>query len=166
MSTNSDGLGVNQTHYYTAGDNLGRCPQCYGIQCATVGTMTVNGTAQDVNNCTNCNRLFTGANGGVQSLLQEAALRHNTQNVGFASSPFSLGQLSNQGAGSSLQYQPPDSSYKIDTTNNLLLTIQNEISLLKTEILKLANQNQELMVKLATDPLVNMRKRVSDFNLE
>jgi len=31
---------------------------------------------------------------------------------------------------------------------------------------KVENQNKELMNKLATDPLVNIKKRVSDFNLE
>lgn len=157
-------LGVNQQHYYSQGDQLGRCPQCFGSSVQNVGTLNVNGTAQDVTNCTACNRLFTGANGGIQSLVQEAQQLYNTQNVGFQSQ-MALGQQIAQGM-QQYQYIPPDNSYKLDTINSSLTLLLNQMSNLTQEILRVANQNQDLMTKLATDPLVNIRKIVSDFNLE
>jgi len=155
-------LGVNQQHYYSQGDQLGRCPQCYGTTVQNIGTLNVNGTVQDVNNCTSCNRIFTGTNGGIQSLVQEAQKLYNTQNVGFQSQ-MAMGQNLGQAG---MQYQPPDNSYKFDQMNTNLQLLLNQISTLTQEILRIANQNQDLMTKLATDPLVNIRKRVSDFNLE
>lgn len=165
MSTNQTGfLGQNQTHYYSQGDTQGRCPQCYGNEVEFVGNLSVNGTNHSTNNCKNCNRLFTGANGGIQSLINEAQQVYNTQNVGFTSSQMIMGQ--NAGQSNGTQYIPHDNSYKFDQMNTNLITLQNQISTLTSEIIRIANQNQQLMEKLATDPLVNIRKNVSDFNLK
>lgn len=176
----SQTLGQNQSHYYSQGDQLGRCPQCYGNSISSMGTLSVNGTSHDVQNCTNCNRLFTGANGGIQSLINEAQQQYNTQNVGFITqNQLFQNQLGGYQTAGGMgyqgqpQYTPSDNSYKFDQMNSSLSSmisylsiLQNQMSQLTAEILRIANQNQELMNKLATDPLINIRKRVSDFNLE
>lgn len=157
-------LGQNQTHYYSQGDTQGRCPQCYGNEVEFVGNLSVNGTTHSTNNCKSCNRLFTGANGGIQSLINEAQQAYNTQNVGFSSS--SQLQMNMGLSIAQNQYIPPTDSYKFDQMNNHLIILQNQISTLTNEIIKIATQNQDLITKLATDPLVNIRKNVSDFNLK
>jgi hypothetical protein len=158
----NQGLGQNQIHYYSQGDSMGRCPQCFGTDIEFVGNLSVNGTNHSTTNCKQCHRLFTGANGGIQSLMQEAQQQYNTQNVGFQSQ-MGIGQNLGQAG---MQYQPPDNSYKFDQMNVHLMQLQTQFSQLAAEIIKLCEQNQQLMTKLATDPLVNIRKRVSDFNLE
>lgn len=156
-------LGQEQTHYYTQGDNQGRCPQCFKTNTVQgIGSLSVNGTDHDVQNCTSCNRIFTGANGGIQSLINEAQQQYNTQNVGFSGNH----TINVSSESSNQPYYPPDNGYKFDQMNNNLLILQNQMSNLVCEIIRIANQNQELLTKLATDPLINIRKRVSDFNLE
>lgn len=175
-------LGSNTLHVYSQNDHKGRCPGCYSDNTMKVGVLTVDGTPRDVNKCNPCNRLFSGVDGGIRSLVDEAQATFKTENVGFvshlandhtntgntgASDPNlnqALNNLTNSLNNQNTSYDP--NSQKFDQMNSNMTNINSSIYSLTEEVRKLAQQNIDLMKKLSTDPLISIRKAVSEFNLK
>jgi hypothetical protein len=175
-------LGVNKKHYLSHGDLTGRCPQCFNNNVQKVGVLTINGTPQDVIKCDNCNTLSSGADGGVRSLIDEAMEILNKgkgdgewvpgrePKVGFTSTAANDTSTNsnvtiNSGA-------PIEAKMDWTTQNNLnemkskIENMSYAIEDLVRVVTNMAQQNVDLMNKLATDPLVGIRKAVNSFNLE
>lgn len=155
-------LGKDVQHLYSSSDTNGRCPTCYTSTVTKIGKLSIDGTEQDVCKCNSCNRLFSGADGGVRSLLEEAASVYGTDKVGF--NTIDNGQLT---PNMSIN-DPPDyvahshlSSIKASTQD-----MSSQLSSLIITISNLVKQNNDLMEKLATDPLAGMKKAINNFNLE
>lgn len=154
------------------------CPQCnvYGT-ISKVGELHANGATHDAYHCSSCNALFTGARGGVAALVDKVAeaLGVAPNSVGFTISNSTTGTASqNSGYPSGFQSETNVQSV-INSLNQVSMNTSNlyqiqsifsELSKLNDTIEDLVNQNKQLMKKLSTDPLVNIRKKVSAFNLE
>jgi hypothetical protein len=159
-------LGKEKRHYHSQGDTLGRCPHCYNNNVEKIGVLSVEGVPRDVLKCRQCNTLHSGADGGIQSLVEEAKETFATENVGFVSAVVNDGvPLTSSGS----QYSYQDLNEIVDSSNG----IKNEVQQLRYDLQNLTNvirdmatQNHDLMEKLMTDPLNGMREAVSDFNLE
>lgn len=172
-------LGVNKAHYLSQGDLATRCPGCSGNSTENIGVLTIDGSPRDVHKCKNCNKIYSREDGGIASLVDEAKEVFKTENVGFTANS---GTVVNTTNGSSYNYDAQMRSdvqqirqsldniknnssnwsslqYKFDDMANAIRALANTVE-------SMANKNVELMNRLATDPLVNIRKRVSDFNLE
>ena len=176
-------FGSVQSHFYSQNDDKGRCPSCSGNNTTKIGVLTIEGTPQDVCKCNSCNKLYSGPDGGIRSLVEEAMTVHNTQNVGFVATGTTTGAIDNtflNGNGTSNQIQlntPVQLDYnvhsKFDSMNShlsamnaSLYSLMTEIQNLTRTVTNLAQQNKDLMEKLATDPLNGMRKAVNGFNLK
>ena len=183
-------FGANQSHYYSQNDEKGRCPSCYNNNTTKIGVLTIEGTPQDLCKCNSCNKLYSGPDGGIRSLVEEAMTVHKTQNVGFVATGTTTGVIdmtsltgditslngvgpSNQGHLSAPIQLDYNVHSKFDSMNSHLSSINSNMYSLMTEIqnlnktvASLAQQNKDMMEKLATDPLNGMRKAVNGFNLK
>lgn len=155
-------LGSVKAHFHSQGDTTGRCPSCYTNSVQKIGVLSIDGAQRDVHKCNNCNRLFSGSDGGIRSLVDEARKVFKTENVGFVA----INSTDTSYSTSNTQCDPQDI---INSTNN----IKNEVQQLRCDLQNLTNvirdmaiQNHDLMEKLMTDPLNGLRKSISDFNLE
>lgn len=163
-------VGDKQTHYLGKGDAFCRCPKCFGNNVETIGTLTIDGTPHPSYKCITCNCAFSGTDGGIASMVQEAKQEYGTGRVGFTGILGTVGSASLTGVTSGLTNsnvitnQPPvtldyNALSKLDSIN---YSIQN----LMTQIQGLVQQNKELMNKLQSDPLISIKKAVSEFNLK
>ena len=175
-------LGGNTLHVYSQNDHKGRCPGCFGDNTMKVGVLTVDGTPRDVSKCNACNRLFSGVDGGIAALVDEAKEVFKSENIGFVSHITSdhngnsssdpnlsnaINTLNNNVLnmnGSNNSYDPNTS--KFDQMNTNLSNMSSAIYALTEQVRQMAQQNVELTKKLATDPLISIRKAVSEFNLK
>lgn len=177
MLANNDShqFGINQQHMYSVGDET-RCPHCYKNSLVKMGVLTTSGGIQnDVNKCTSCNRITSASDGGIRSLLNEAAFTIGTGGAGFVSTTnnsfigqhgpevFSNGISGQYGATPTID---SNTSSKFDSMNVSLSSLVIEMKNLTKTVSDLALQNKDLMEKLTTDPLNGIRKAVSSFNLE
>lgn len=192
MSVN---LGVNgNKHYYAVGDET-RCPQCFSNTKVKIGVITLsNGVQQDTHKCTSCNTITSTTDGGIKSLVHEASGGASggsgglqagfvssssvvggainatvTNGAGYANSA-GYGYASNGSHQLALDYNSTSKfdniNNNITLTNSNLMMLVNEFKILSNVVKDLAQQNKDLMEKLATDPLNGMRKAVNSFNLE
>lgn len=177
-------LGVQTSHIYSSSDITGRCPSCYNNNVKLLGQLNIDGTSRDVHKCDSCNKITSGADGGIRGLINEASTIYGTGNVGFTSTGTSAGgtisspNYGNNGATLTAQITEPvkldyETKSKFDQMNNnlsnmssILYNIQTSIIDLGSIIKDLVEKNTKLMEKLATDPLNGMRKSITDFNLK
>lgn len=188
MSVNNIGVG-STTHFYAQGDET-RCPHCYKNTLIKIGILTLsNNTQQDTHRCTSCGKLSSVTGGGIQGLVTEAANAIQgsagfvsvsttsgtlATNIGQVSSPVSTyGYASSGSAFQNDVSLDSNTKGKFDQMNSNLSNISGSMWTLVTEmqnlsktVKDLAQQNKDLMEKLATDPLNGIRKAVSSFNLE
>lgn len=166
MSTTT-GLGVNNTIYYSHGDLTSRCPGCFKENTSKLGVLTIDGTPRDVNKCDNCNRLFSAMDGGIRSLAEEAKIKYGTENIGFTITSNGTSTITSNGYNlpNNINIASTPNDYKFDQMNSNLININATINTLLFTIQNIMQQNQDLINKLAADPLINIRKNVSDFNL-
>lgn len=158
-------LGSVKSHIFSHGDLQGRCPGCYKENVSKIGVLTVDGTPRDISKCENCNRLFESLDGSIKSLAEEASHIYNTSNIGFTVKTNGTGTSINPFNTNNINITSTPNDYKLSNMDSNLTNINNNISNLIIEIYKIMKQNQDLINKLATDPLINIRKNVSDFNL-
>ncbi len=160
-------LGKEKRHYHSQGDTTGRCPHCYNNNVEKIGVLTIDAVPRDVIKCKQCNTLHSGADGGVQSLLDEAREVFKTENVGFVSQQrLDASDLNNSSNNATVRLDSYNMESKLDMMNSTIQNLNYTIQNLTNEIRSMATQNHNLMEKLMTDPLNGMRKAVSDFNLE
>lgn len=157
-------LGRDGQHLYSANDITGRCPTCYTSAVIKIGKLSIDGTEQDVNKCEQCNKLFSGADGGVKSILEEAAIVYETKNVGFISLENTQAQIPTQNFNSSISDY--NTHTHLQTVNSSIENVSSQLYALSNTIRNLVEQNNQLMEKLATDPLAGMKKAINTFNLE
>jgi hypothetical protein len=110
--------------------------------------------------------LHSGADGGIQSLVEEAKEQFKTENIGFTAHTVSDGvPITSSGS----QYSHQELDEVVNSNNSIRSEVQQlryDLQNLTNVIRDMATQNHDLMEKLMTDPLNGMRKAVSDFNLE
>lgn len=158
-------LGKEKRHYHSQGDTIGRCPHCYNNNVEKIGVLTIDGSPRDVIKCRQCNTLHSGADGGIQSLVDEAREVFQTENVGFTAVVSDGTPITSSGS----QYSHQELDEVVNSNNSIRSEVQQlryDLQNLTNVIRDMATQNHDLMEKLMTDPLNGMRKAVSDFNLE
>ena len=94
----------------------------------------------------------------------DAAVKEGAESVGFRSIEASA-EVQN------LSFKQDDSqviqaNLKLDTLNNNTLQLLYAVQSLSAQLMTVTQQNSELMNKLATDPLIHIRKAVSEFDLK
>lgn len=174
-------LGQNKTHVFSVGDDLGRCPACFTSNIKRIGDLNINGTPHPISQCNSCNRMYSGSDGGIAGLVDEARINFGTPNVSFTGSTSSDSDLNqvnysaNYNDGHSGNYHSSQINTNINSFPPVALdyialgkldTINNNISSLLSTIEIIIQQNKELMTKLQNDPLISIKKAVSEFNLK
>lgn len=175
-------LGVTSTHTYSASDITGRCPKCFTNNVNIIGNIHVDGTPHQTVKCNNCNSVTATVDGSIRSLVEEAQKVYQTENVGFTltngngtitSSTISNGSNEISVDMHQVTNKIQDSNYKLDSINSTISnvnysvqSVERSIDSLVNTIKNLVQQNNQLMEKLATDPLNGVRKMISEFNLK
>lgn len=159
-------LGVSKTVTLTSGDLLSRCPGCWGNSVSSIGTLSIDGNAREVTKCDSCNRIYSRTDGGIRSLVEEAQQTFQTPNVGFTPTITTAGTQQGSWSTSTITTQDYQSQHKLQNIDDKLQNLVNIVEELSQYIGQMARQNTELMEKLATDPLVDIRKKVSKFDLK
>lgn len=153
--------------YHSASDEAGRCPHCYtsGNQ-VHLGQVTIDNVDRPVYHCKSCNKGYTELP-SVIKIIAEEAVRQGATQVGFIPAnvrvePSSIAQ--SQTAAHS--YQIDQTNQKLDAVSSNIHSLGYTIQNLMEQVRGLALQNHQLMEQLATDPLINVRKAVAEFNLK
>ena len=173
-----------------------QCPQCHNTNVTPNGTLTVNGAPHDAYKCSSCRNDFSAVNDGVAALINtitnDPVFGGQKPQVGFMGHGSAGGSGGNLYGGSTIQYgtpqyggnqlsplqvqiqnPAPDYNYKFDNLSSSMYSVQTELSQLTllmrgivAELKQMAEQNRQLMEKMAADPLIHIRKQVAEFNLE
>lgn len=147
------------------------CPSCMSYDTKQIGELVYDGVhRKGTRRCNYCSNVFTANSPGVQSLIDQAKVNTQADSVTF------VGVQVSNGTNVSDAIQSIDANvdtYQMEEAiRNLDNTMQNEISMLRSEISNLlytikeiAEQNAELQKKVS-DPLNGIRNLVNNFNLE
>lgn len=152
--------------YHTANDDKGRCPYSYcNADQRFLGTMTVDGVPRPTYHCTGCNKAYAELPAAVKALMDEAQRAGHTM-VGFTPAAPGPGVTSSDANSHMIASHTQQTYQKLDQVNNNLSSLNYTIQSLMDQVRVLASQNNLLMEKLATDPMVSVRKQVAEFNLK
>lgn len=139
------------------------CPHCYstsGISC--LGEIIIDGGSRPALLCGNCNKVFSDVPDGVK-ILMDAAVSQGAESVGFKAAS---GDPSAPANAYHDNYETQQTNQKLDQVNSNLNNVVNTIQNLMYQVQELAQQNNKMMEQLANDPLIHMRKTITEFNLK
>lgn len=144
-----------------------KCPHCYstGNQ-RFMGTTVIDQSERPTYHCGGCNKVYTDMPAAIK-VIADAAIQAGATHVGFI--PVQLeGPVTNatQQFDYTLQSNTSNMNNKLDQVNSNLSSLTYTIQNLMNQVSTLAQQNSKLMEQLATDPLIGMRKNVSEFDLK
>lgn len=148
-----------QDAYLHSSDSTPRCNHC-GISTPPtyVGDLVLDGCPRPAYKCASCSRVFSDLPSGVK-VLMDVAMKYGAESVGFKPAD------GNAPAPAAYNHEAYETNNKLNQVNSNLSVMSSAIDGLVEEIRRLAQQNHELMDKLARDPLVSVRKQVAEFNL-
>lgn len=132
------------------------CPKYCGHEnVISNGSLTLkNGGSQPVFKCTNCNTAWSEIPLDIRELIENGADSEKVTGYTYASEsaqkPLSVSVLENKMEDQTLELQ----------------NIRSEISELVRSIYNLIDENKRLTAKLESDPLIGMRKKISEFDLK
>lgn len=159
---------INAQAYITDSDLKTQCPSCYQDNTVRVGNINAKGGVNlPVYKCNGCNTAYLKpAEGGLQVLVDAVAAEYDGE-ASFSA----LDTTTSDGTGMThvsggmidLDY---DSKSKLDMIANNVSNLENTVRMLTDELRTIAHTNADLIEKLATDPLIETKKRVNKFNLE
>lgn len=156
---------VDAYHHSSSNPN---CPHCgSSTSPQAMGNLEVDGGSRPIYHCASCNRVYSDIPQSIK-VLMDKALEYGAENVGFEA-VVATGNASNaSSSGSSYQMEQntQQANYKLDSVNSNLMSLRTTLQELINQIGLLANQNNILMEQLATDPMVAIRKSISEFNLK
>lgn len=164
-------VGTGVPVYLSDGDLKPQCPGCCSNNNThKIGQMNLEDILQDVHQCTTCNRIFAKAlEGGIAQLMDEVRNTSNTENVTFSASDDgaiasnldgSPGDISQMRMDlSNISSRSPVDTYEME---NKLDSILSALHALSSSIERIAEQNAEL----TRDPLIHLRKSITEFNLK
>lgn len=152
-------------------DAVQPCPSCYSNNQTRMGQIVVDGSPRPAYKCNGCNKMYSDLPAPVK-VLADVAINHGASSVGFIAEPSSNADAVNLGYVND-SYNNPLEVQGISNVQQELQQIKhaaqstaNAIQGLIYEIQRLATQNTELMNKMATDPLIHLRKTISEFDLK
>lgn len=139
-----------------------QCPHCFSTSnISSLGEIIVDGGSRPALLCGSCNRVFSDLPDGVKILL-DAAVKDGAESVGFRAGNTDQ----NSPAPMYNNYDTQQTNQKLDQVNNNLNNMVNTIQNLMYQVETLASQNTKMMEQLANDPLIHMRKTITEFNLK
>lgn len=161
-------IAPSDAYHHTATENIS-CPHCYSnSNLKSMGEIVVDAGPRPVLHCGSCNKVFSDLPTGIK-ILMDAAADQGAESVGFtrADHTHTINQPYND------NYESQQTNQKLDQVNsnlsmvagnisNLNYTIQN----LMNQVRELAEQNNKMMEQLANDPLIHMRKAITEFDLK
>lgn len=168
---------------YTHGDENPMCPHCASTDSTIMGNVSTNGFEQNLRKCNQCNALYTKIEGGFYGVMKEAAATGAVTGLTLTSSVSNgsnwIGGAGGTSGNSASTYIDinPNNKLKIDeysmkqaldqsAINANIQSLKYTLENLITEVREIVRQNNSLQEKLATDPLINMREKINDFNLK
>lgn len=150
------------------------CPHCRSSaqNQILVGHIIIDGALRPAYDCQSCNKSWSDIPDSMKTLLDEAR-KHGATNVGFQAGDSSQPVVTNgtydyehqrrhQNEEDRQQMNANALSSMNDNIQQMLYAIQD----LTSRLDRVTQQNHELMDKLANDPLVHVRKAVSEFDLK
>ena len=155
--------------FHSQSDNEGRCPHCYqnGKQ-NLMGSTIIDGSEKPTYHCTSCNKVYTELPAAIKIIADEA-IKLGAETVGFVRADHTH-TVSNVANNNTNDYQ---SHQKLDQVNSNLSMMSGNISSLNytlqdlmEQVRRLAEQNNKMMEQLANDPLIHMRKTITEFDLK
>lgn len=169
----SSEIGHKKKYTYSQGDEKGICPHCGHNNSQLMGTLNkfVNSESfssfeKNLNKCNNCNALYSNVSGAIKQLCEDTG----TSFVAIQSVQQSAVMTHSSVTDSyevQRQYKELESiKNNTGSTTNAIYFMQSSLDNLTKAVYELTQQNVKLMEKLATDPMVSIRKVVSDFNLK
>lgn len=153
--------------YHSASDANGRCPHCYaqGNQ-SFLGILTVDGQDRPTYHCTSCNKAYAELPASIKVIAEEL-VKGGAEKVGFTPMNSSAANPNlNSSSNYQLESNTMQTNQKLDMVSGNIQTLSYTIQNLMEQVRVLAEQNNKMMVQLATDPLISVRKAVSEFNLK
>lgn len=150
--------------YHSTSDEQGRCPQCYhsGGQ-RFLGMLKVDNEDRPTYHCTSCNRAYAEVPAAIKVLMKELKEAGHAR-IGFepavvdGGTPYVPPPQNN--------YETQQTNYKLDSVNSNLSMLNSTIQNLMYQVQELAQQNNKMMEQLANDPLISMRKKITEFDLK
>lgn len=170
-------IGHNKKYIYSKGDEKGICPHCSSNDSSILGVLnkSINRTEQygatgfekDLVKCTKCNALYTNVSGAIKQLCED----YGTSFVSIQQSNQQIVVPHNTNVTNSYETQRKleelnQIKNNTSSTTSAIYAMQSSLAELTRTVYELTQQNVKLMEKLVTDPMVSIRKVVSDFNLK
>ncbi len=150
------------------------CPHCRSSaqNQILVGHVVIDGALRPAYDCQSCNKSWSDIPDSVKTLLDEAR-KHGATNVGFQAGGSSEPVVTNGTYDYDADQRARHDQNRRDNDSSALSAINSNISQmlyaiqdLTSRLDRVTQQNHELMDKLANDPLVHVRKAVSEFDLK
>lgn len=165
------GLGHGKKILYSNGDEKGICPHCGSNNISIIGQWNHNSSVKtDLHKCNTCNAIGTFPGGSIRELMEKAEGAAGFTSNNEQNSQSNAQQNTSNTGPINFAYHEKQALDSIQSntssTTSAIYTLQSDIRILTETIKQLAQQNIQLMEKLATDPLVNIRKTVSEFSLK
>lgn len=158
---------IAPSNAYHSSSDIGRCPHCYanGNQ-VFLGTLSVDGIERPTYHCTSCNKAYAEMPASIK-VIADAAVQDGAKQVGFVPATSAPNVASpTQQFDYTLQNNTQQTNYKLDQVSSNISSLTCTIQDLMEQVRTLAEQNNKMMHQLATDPLISVRKAVSEFNLK
>lgn len=151
---------------YHHGATAQSCPHCYNTNnISSLGEIIIDSGPRPVLQCGSCNRVFSDVPSYIKVLVDDA------KNKGAKSVGYRLnGSDSNPQMAPMMpihdNYEVQQTNQKLDEVNQNLSQLSYTIRNLMDQVTFLASQNNKLMEQLANDPLIHVRKSVTEFDLK
>lgn len=148
-------------------DAIPPCPNCYVNTNQTVmGQIVVDGSPRPAYKCGSCNRMYSDLPAPVK-VLADAAVNKGAKSIGFvANGSTSADSTTVNYVNQTNVNDHQETQNNLRTINSSVQNLMYTIQTMAEEIKRIAQQNHDLMDKLANDPLAHVRKAVTEFNLE
>lgn len=163
------------TSFMSHGD-VGMCLNCrtqnnYEV----IGTLHIGaGVQKSLFKCKSCNALHHNNAGGIEAVLNEVS-RNGEIGVGFTVATGTTATGNNyadithnlkKDYNGKLEVKDQDTQNALTSLNGTIANLQYAIDSLVNRLDAVVTKNNQLMEKLASDPLIGIRKAVAEFTLK
>lgn len=149
-------IGKKNKIYYNPSDSTPCCYHCGQPSKTIIGQVTMDGEIQDLRKCDGCNVLFTKHEGGIHEALKEARSLASTASV----------TLSTDNSTQSVSSSNNTLSSNMANIDSNISTMSFKLERLINAITAVVDQNNKLQKQIASDPFVNFRDKINNFELK